>query len=270
MDLNNFYVYMYLDPRKYGKYNYNKYSFDYEPFYVGKGKKNQYLAHLKEAKNYNKCYSGNFHKFNKIKKIIQEGLEPIVIKFKDNVNEKQAFELERSLISVIGRSDLKSGPLTNQTDGGEGSSGYLFTEEDRERSSKVWRGKKRPNFSRENHPNWKGGITTNRKLCPICGEREVLQLSKMCNKCSGIETSGRLEVKEKKSKARKGKRTGPRSIQIREKISKALKGKPKSEETRKNMSISAKNRPIEFYKKQWETRRANKILNVGEEVNASK
>jgi hypothetical protein len=49
MRLDNFYIYIYLDPRKPGKYVYGMYVFDYEPFYVGKGKDKQYISHLREA-----------------------------------------------------------------------------------------------------------------------------------------------------------------------------------------------------------------------------
>jgi hypothetical protein len=43
---NDFYVYVYCDPRKPGDYIYEKYKFLYEPFYVGKGRKRRWLEHL--------------------------------------------------------------------------------------------------------------------------------------------------------------------------------------------------------------------------------
>ncbi len=118
-----FYTYIYLDPRKKGPYTYGEYTFDYEPFYVGKGHEYQYLKHLKEAQN-NKTIKGNKHKFYKIQKILKEGLKPIILKVENNLTEQQAFDLEIYLIWAIGRSDLKLGTLTNLTNGGEGVSGY--------------------------------------------------------------------------------------------------------------------------------------------------
>ena len=68
---NTFYTYIYLDPRKPGKYEYGDYAFEYEPFYVGKGSNGQWLSHLKIAKNKNGlCRIENTFKHNKIKNIL--------------------------------------------------------------------------------------------------------------------------------------------------------------------------------------------------------
>ena len=111
-----FYVYIYLDPRKPGNYKYDGYEFDYEPIYVGKGKDNRYKAHLSSSNNDN-----NKIKINKIKKIIREtGKEPIINIFSKMLTEKEAYDLEIKIIKTIGRIDLKTGILTNCSDGGEG------------------------------------------------------------------------------------------------------------------------------------------------------
>jgi hypothetical protein len=124
-----FYVYVYLDPRKPGTYNYNEYSFDYEPFYVGKGCGKRYLAHLKENK---KSY-----KNNKIKAILNESLKPIIIKLKENLIECSALKLEIDIIKIIGRLDLKIGPLTNLTAGGESITGFKFSNESKLKMSII-------------------------------------------------------------------------------------------------------------------------------------
>lgn len=118
-----FYTYLYLDSRKPGKYIYNdgQLVLDYEPFYVGKGQGNRYNYHLDAAVKINK----NSHKLNKIRKILKENQEPIIIKFLDNVSEQEAFDKEIELIWIIGRYDLGLGPLTNLTNGGEGGSGMI-------------------------------------------------------------------------------------------------------------------------------------------------
>ena len=130
-----FYVYVYLDPRKPGSYIYGEYTFDYEPFYIGKGKNDirkrkstRMFNHLVEAlSNWdieNLRPQGSF-KCNKIRKIINEtGNDPIIIKYQDDMNEKDSYSLEIQLIKEIGRYDLNTGPLTNLTDGGLGCTRY--------------------------------------------------------------------------------------------------------------------------------------------------
>lgn len=116
--MDNFYIYVILDPRKSGKYIYDNIIFDFEPFYIGKGTGYRYAISSKEINKNNK-------KSNKLKAISKSNNIPIVIKLKENLLEFDAFKLETYYINLIGRSDLKKGPLTNHTDGGEGSSGRI-------------------------------------------------------------------------------------------------------------------------------------------------
>jgi hypothetical protein len=138
--LDNYYVYLYLDPRKSGNYNYGSYSFDYEPFYVGKGKCGRYKSHLKPKQLEE---DNNKLKSNKIKKMIRENnLMPIVIKYKSDMGERESLDLEMDMIKCIGRKDKNLGPLTNLTDGGEGTSGYIMKEERKEKLRILHTGKK--------------------------------------------------------------------------------------------------------------------------------
>ena len=139
---NIYYTYIYLDPRKSGHYECGDYTFDHEPFYVGKGKDQQYIMHLLQSKNNNDIpLRENRHKFHKIKNILKENLEPIILKVKENISEQEAFELEICLIWAIGRSDLKLGPLTNLTDGGEGTQGRICRKRTKNKISKSNKGK---------------------------------------------------------------------------------------------------------------------------------
>jgi len=135
---NNFYVYIYLNPRKSGNYKYGSYEFEYEPFYVGKGCGNR----LKMLEGRNKYF------LNKINKILNCNLKPIIIKIKDNLTEKQSFILESELINIIGRNDLSFGPLINFTNGGEGSSGYKHTYKTKRQMSNLKMGKNNPFYGK--------------------------------------------------------------------------------------------------------------------------
>jgi len=124
-----FYVYVWVDMRKPGRYVYGEgeYCFLFEPFYVGKGT----IGRWKDTKQ-----SRNPHFIYKFNKIKRSGFEPISIKVKENITNDESKKLEIELIGLIGRENLKKGPLVNMTDGGEGSSGYVFTEEQLEKLRK--------------------------------------------------------------------------------------------------------------------------------------
>ena len=123
MSGDTYYVYVFVDPRKPGIYNYGDYSFLFEPFYVGKGKGNRLKRHLNESQlNSN----NNPHKERILKKIIKKGFDPIqyAVIIKNSITESNALDLEKNIIQLIGRHNLNSGSLTNLTDGGEGMSNY--------------------------------------------------------------------------------------------------------------------------------------------------
>lgn len=123
----DYYVYVYLDIRKPGKYVYGDLEFNYLPFYVGKGKGNRMLEHLHEKTII------NYHKTRIISKIQAEGLCPVIFKVKENLSDKEALRIEIETIAKIGRFNMKKGPLTNLTDGGDGTSGWIQSEATKEK-----------------------------------------------------------------------------------------------------------------------------------------
>lgn len=120
-----YYVYVYLNPLKLGKYCFGKTIVKYEPFYVGKGHGSRLNVHNKVIDKHNKLKQ---HVINKIK---LKNKNPIIIKLYENISEYSAFRLEKYFINKIGRRDLGLGTLTNLTDGGEGGSGTIYNYERR-------------------------------------------------------------------------------------------------------------------------------------------
>lgn len=138
---SDFYVYALLDTRKPGQFKYKSLKFDFEPFYIGKGYGKRAHSHLRpgDIRVYEKRIRNNF-KTNKIQSIRRSGYEPEVHIIRDNLSELKAFDLECRFIAKIGRK-AHGGPLTNATDGGEGTSGYKFSEEQlklKGASHKAW------------------------------------------------------------------------------------------------------------------------------------
>lgn len=140
-EVKKYYVYIYLDPRKPGKYSYEglNFSFLYEPFYVGKGNSDRYITHMKTYR-----LSKKTHLSNKINKIKESNIEPFIIKLYDNLSESDSMNFEKIIIGGIGKIINRNGPLVNITDGGEGVSGLKHTLSSRLKMS----------LKGENHPNW--------------------------------------------------------------------------------------------------------------------
>lgn len=66
------------------------------------------------------------------------------IKLKTNLTEEEAFKHEVYMIALFGRKDIGTGILYNKSNGGEGNSGLIMSQETREKMSKAGKGKKKP------------------------------------------------------------------------------------------------------------------------------
>ena len=110
-DPNRFYTYAYLRE-------------DRTPYYIGKGQgrriSNRQKKDMKSPKDKSR-----------------------IILLKQNLTEEEEFRHEIYMIAVFGRKDLGTGILRNRTNGGEGISGCIPTEETRRKISKKNKGKKR-------------------------------------------------------------------------------------------------------------------------------
>lgn len=126
---NDYYVYVYCDPRK-----------NNEPFYVGMGHERRYLDHLTETLK----KSPNKRKIYKIESIRKDGQEPYIFKYAEDLSRDCAFELEDFLIVAWGRKDFDE-------------NGILF--------NILEAGRRSPSISGSDHYNWgKTGAMLGRHL----------------------------------------------------------------------------------------------------------
>lgn len=233
---NIFFIYIYLDPRKPGDYNYGEYHFDHEPFYGGKGKGKQIDYHLNQAKREN-SKDPNVFKIGKIRHMLEEGLEPIRYKIKENLLEQEALELEKLLIATIGRYDLGLGPLTNLTGGGEGVCGWI--------PSKQWREKK--SDSLKGHIAWNKG-----KKCPQIGKAIKGRIPWNKGK-KGIYSEESLELMRINHPDQSGENNPMfgkhHTVESNKKNSESHKGIPRSEESKRKQGITNTGKKRGPYKK---------------------
>jgi len=220
--MKQFYTYIYRDPSK-----------NNEPIYVGKGHGRRAYKHLSRK---------DIHPFvQRLQLMKKNGITPD-IEIINCCDEEFALLLEEEMIDKYGRRDLGKGTLLNLTDGGEGPSGYTYTDEAKQKMSQKRKGKKRKPHTDETKlkisQSQKG-----KKRNPCTNETKA----KISQSNKGKSFSD--EHKKKLSDAKKGKpahnKSKPRSEETKLKISQALKGKntrPKSAETKKKMSEAWKER----------------------------
>lgn len=103
---------------------------DRTPYYIGKGKGKR-------------IYSSNGKPCSIPKNKSQ------IIFLKQNLTEEQAYIHEIYMISIFGRIDIGTGILRNKSNGGEGKSGYIHTEESKNKISKAVRGKNHPSYGKQ-------------------------------------------------------------------------------------------------------------------------
>jgi hypothetical protein len=103
---------------------------DGTPYYIGKGQ--GYRIYSKSGKPCGK-----------------PTVKSRIIFLKQNITEEEAFRHEIYMISVFGRKDLGTGILRNKTNGGEGVSGFIITEEAKQNLREKALNRKMPPRSKE-------------------------------------------------------------------------------------------------------------------------
>ena len=184
---------------------------DKTPYYIGKGKGNR--AYKKHRKGIG----------------VPKDKSRIIF-LKQNLTEEEAFRHEIYMIAVFGRKDLRTGILHNLTDGGDGASGYVFSEETKRKQSEAHKG----------NTTWLGKTHSEETKRKMSDTRKGKTHSEETKRKQSEAKKGKTfseESKRKMSEAQKGKSL---SEETKRKMSEARKGKTFSEETKNKMSEARK------------------------------
>jgi hypothetical protein len=202
--MNKFYVYALLDPRKRSNFVYGEFSFEYEPFYIGKGCGTRMYAHACKSEI---SRDRNPYKTRKIKKILAAHKKPIIHKISCNLLEDQAY------LKLIGRKNINNKyPLTNIDIGGR--TAPTLTDEEKRKISEThkrqyrsgkrihpWIGRKHSKSSiqkiKDNHSSyWLNNSHHEKTKKKISFAAKGKRLLKNCNKYKLVSPSGKIYIVE--------------------------------------------------------------------------
>jgi len=182
---NRFYVYCYKDPSR-----------SNERIYIGKGKGKRFKQHLSRKDK---------HPFTqRLQKMASENVEPIIEFLCRDVDEEFSLFVEQEAISLYGRKDLKKGSLLNLTDGGEGTSGRVQSEESKKKRSVARLGRTMSEESRKKLSNSRKGKFTGRipanKGVPCTEETRKKISEAKVGRRYGLGNTGKKSSEETKNK----------------------------------------------------------------------
>lgn len=183
-------------------------------FYVGKGSCNRLSGHLGLANS-----GSGLPVHQKIRAVLGAGGQVIYEKVFQTDEEFLAFDEECRIIRAFGRQNL-----TNQTNGGEGSSGSVHSRESVERRAIKLRGNKYPWLSARNKdPKFRKKVSAGVKRAIAEGRLSVPDYT-------GVKVSAETRLRLRESHL--GKKLSPESIAKR---TESVIGSTRSDETRARM-----------------------------------
>jgi hypothetical protein len=207
-----------------------------KPFYIGIGFDNK--GTYKRAHRYgrNRIWQNIVNKTDYIVEIIEDGL-----------SDEAVIEREKYWIKVFGRIDNKTGILSNLTDGGEATLGWIPSDETKKKISEAKVGRVMSDEFKQKISKATKGHKYNtpevrKKISDKHKQNEGFRIRGLSQR--NLEHLKRVSENNKgKPTWNKGKKMPPRSDEFKRKMSELNRGKIITQQQRQQISISHKSKP---------------------------